>query len=78
MSGVFFDVDSLLGHTMGITFLTDKKKGPVFPTAKRILERFGIQTSSSFDKSVFLILKPICYFFGACFLSVLLLEFFKS
>ena len=52
---------------MGITFLTDKKKGLVFVTAKRILERFGIQTSSSFDKSVFLILKPISYFFGAWF-----------
>ena len=47
-------------------------------TAKRILERFGIQTSSSFDKSVFLILKPICYFFGACFFIYKLLEFFKS
>ena len=35
--------------------------------AKRILERLGIQTSSSFvkiDRSVFLILKPISYFFG--------------
>ena len=33
-------------------------------TAKRILERLGIQTSSSskFDRSLFLILKPISYF----------------
>ena len=40
-------------------------------TAMRILERHGIQTSSSFLKIwVFLDLKPICYFFGiymACF-----------
>ena len=55
---------------MGITFLTDKKMGLVFDTAKRILERFGIQTSSSFDKSVFLILKPICYFFSAFFFFI--------
>ena len=33
-------------------------------TAKRILERLGIQTSSSFVRSVFLILKSISYFFG--------------
>ena len=35
-------------------------------TAKRILERLGIQTSSlsKFDMSVLLILKPISYFFG--------------
>ena len=35
-------------------------------TAKRILERLGIQTSSSskFDRSVFLNLKQIFYFFG--------------
>ena len=36
-------------------------------TSKRILERLGIQTSSSFvkiDKFSFLILKPISYSFG--------------
>ena len=38
-------------------------------TAKRILERLGIQSTlhhrlSKFDRSVFLILKPISYFFG--------------
>ena len=36
-------------------------------TAKRIVERLGIQTShrlSKFDRSVFLILKAISYFFG--------------
>ena len=35
-------------------------------TAKRILERLGIQTSSLFvkDRSVLLILKPISYFLG--------------
>ena len=50
-------------------------------TPKRILERLGIQTSSSlskFDRSVFLILKLITYFFGvymACFFIQKLLEF---
>ena len=43
-----------------------KSRRTVF-TAKKILERLGIQTSSSlskFDRSVFLILKSISYFFG--------------
>jgi hypothetical protein len=33
-------------------------------TAERMPERLGIKTSSSFDRSLFLILKPISYFVG--------------
>ena len=34
----------------------------VVTLAKGILERLGIQTSSSFDRSLFIIFKPISYF----------------
>ena len=49
-------------------------------TAKRILERLHHRLSK-FDRSVFLILKPISYFFGfhmAWFFIYKLLEFVRS
>ena len=50
---------------MSKALVIDQKWTSTYITAKRILERRGIQTSSSFAKfdwSLFLNLKPISYF----------------
>ena len=59
-----FNLELLKNFDAGrvVKVLTWKFK--IMHTARRILERLGIQTSSSFDRSVFLNLKPISYFFA--------------